>query len=734
MNFQQVKSEALATVDAALAILNKFPDLNKLGDGLSLGISGNPFPFLLELFKTTKGYHWLVKIISYLLVYELPIIEIAVKGVILSNLRNLLTCSINPFITNELLRTGVAFNLDQVDLTDLLRHCPLDSIGVSDVDGAQTWSPNRKRNMGQYYYFGCEGMEVADDTKYSKDMNAVLWYMKNRATQREVWGRPDPSYNRLYEESAESDKHKKEDGIVTLEFHERTTTMRDAEGGAITIQSPMNNCLQVFIGNTQNKQSGLESANGENLKNDTQRLNDMVKKFKKILEGASNRIERDSASMKDLKKLIKTNETSKSNYESLETALDMWETYLTVNRKSTYYPSTVEDYNTIEKWIDDLQQFGSKLLSADDSYDVRPEIVDDVPYEMDASGTEKIFHDATWISAHLNAAQNKNRNALKNYYYGNNNIFPELKQNYYYHRTIIEFDFDYVSSVKLFDARVLTAQLIEQLLGSFSFGIQLTAKEYFIKNQVKEMVSRIVESDDIVVDDCFFAFSNDEYSRMLDKAEKQYAGYSVATDTTNPQKFDASSILALLDTKNADATQAGSMEVAIEGALTEMSGIRNIIGEPVTGTAVGFDTNIKAANILEQLLDNLAFIIVSAVLSPKVYLLILFNLKVLGQNTTFSLEGFINQYVQLIVSLLRMVRDKLIEFLVRKLQDILVEIAKQIAVKISVEQAKYYADLIKRCIKCFRFSSKYVDWNMDNVMHADIENSDVENETDRTCD
>lgn len=742
MNFQQVKSEALSTVDAALAILNKFPDLNNVNQGMSLGISTNPFPFLLELFKTTAGYKWLIEIVSYFLVFELPFLEIGIKGIILSNLRNLLTCSINPFITNDLLRNGVAFNLEQLDLTDLLHHSPLDSVTYSD-NGLEDWKPTRK-NMGRYYYFGCEGMEIADDVKYSIDMNALLWYMKVRSTQREVWGRPDPTYNRLYEEGQEREKHKKEDGIVTMEFHERTSTMRAADGGSTTIQSPMNNCLQVFIGNTQNIQEKDSASKGLILQGEAKKLDDLIKKLRSIISAATTRIEKDAETMKNLKKECKTNETYKEMYESLEEAILMWQDHFTIDKHSDYYPKSYEvpDIDELSGYIDKLQSAGTDLLAADNAFNVTSDFIDNIQGKIsnieDVENSEEdediIYYNATWIYANLQFLRNKNINQLKSYYYGNNIEFPELWQNYYYKRTIIEFDFDYVMSVQLFDARVLAAQLIDQLVGSFSFDLQLTAKEYFIKGQIQEMVNRIVQSDDVVVDDCFFAFSNDEYSKLLDRAEKQYAGLSVASNTNSPRSFDATEILASLDSQNIDAQQAGSMQTAIEGALTQITGFANTMGESVSGTSMGFQSNIKnGKDLLNQLLDNLAFVIVSAVLSPKVYMLILFNLKVLGQNTSFNLEGFINQYTQLIVNLIRQVRDEIISFLVKKLQEILVEIAKQVAVKISVEQAKYYADLIKRCIACFKSLNSTTDWTMDNVMHADIENSEIEGESERTC-
>ena len=63
-NIKQIKSETLATIDAAMSILNRFPDLNESNTELSFNTSTNPFTFLMDLFKTTTGYNKLISIIT----------------------------------------------------------------------------------------------------------------------------------------------------------------------------------------------------------------------------------------------------------------------------------------------------------------------------------------------------------------------------------------------------------------------------------------------------------------------------------------------------------------------------------------------------------------------------------------------------------------------------------------------------------------------------------------------
>ena len=230
-NIKQVKDDALAVINGALTIIDKFPKLNSTNTLLSLDTSTNPFTFLMDAFKNTAGYDTLIRILSNFIVYELDAVELAVKGILMSNVKNLISCSINPYIPDDLLREGIVFDLRQLDITDLLQTCPTDP------------------KIGQYFYFGCEEMTKPDDTRFSEDFNAVLWYMKSRATKREVW-----KNERVNEENGErpplGTKDKKKDGIITLEYNERAMGIKDALGNGMSIQTPFNNSIHVFIGNT----------------------------------------------------------------------------------------------------------------------------------------------------------------------------------------------------------------------------------------------------------------------------------------------------------------------------------------------------------------------------------------------------------------------------------------------------------------------------------------------------
>ena len=632
-NIKQVKDDALAVINGALTIIDKFPNLNSTNTLLSMDTSTNPFTFLMDAFKNTAGYDTLIRILSNFIVYELDAVELAVKGILMSNVKNLISCSINPYIPDDLLREGIVFDLRQLDITDLLQTCPTDP------------------KIGQYFYFGCEEMTKPDDTRLSKDFNAVLWYMKNRATKREVW-KNERVNKENGERPAKDEKDEKIDGIITLEYNERAMGIKDALGNGMSIQTPFNNSIHVFIGNT-------DFTNSNNLQKDLDAKANDIKITQEELENLQSELTKKQNEIADLS------------------------TSLLV--QTITYDEYMQQYLALNTEIDNIQKEISKK-------------------------NEKIHS--------LNDEYYEKLNSYKQFLESPDIKYKPIEKNYYYHKTLIEFNYDYITSLKLFDSKVVAAQLLDQLTGLLNIHLNLSYARQLIKNETLKMVRDIVESDDLVVSDCFFTFSNADYDAMLQKAEMNRSGlFSINGEENSAVKIDPSTILDSLNGISQSATQQ-EMQSIIEGSLTEISGTISDTSYEQTDK-VNFGVRM---NFIENLMNHLACVITLSVLSPKVYLLILINLKTLGRETNFNLQDFIAMFKQLIASIIRSVRDQLIQYLVNELMKLLSDLASTVATKMAVEQAAYYARLIKRLIDCFsrKRDNRTLDFNIDRVEHADI--------------
>ena len=667
-NLQKTKSEALAIIDAALAILNKFPEIETANSTLSFNTSSNPFPFLMDCFKSTTGYNTLIKILSKFIMLGLPAVEIAVKGVLLANIKNILSCAIDPFISDEILRNGIVFNLQQIDITDTLRYSPLDEIGKYYYFDNYEPSTVTDNSTGQKKQI--EVPKHVDDLKVSKDFNCLIWYMKHIASFREVWGQQtddtggrtnDIENNDIYWNKKKK-KCRKGAGIVTLEYNVRPEGLRNAEGYGMSsgdasyagLQTPYGECLHVFLGNVKEKSN--EEGNKQQ---------DAYIEATKALMEANEQISIAEKAIEDNKKQQKKyeQERKKANIKQEDYA------ELISNCREQIKVKEKE----IQKQKDNIKKYKEKKVNA--------------------------IKELRKIQANMT-----------------NNDYRKITQNYYYRRTLVEFNTDYVMSLKLFDPKVVTAQLLDSLMGLLNIDLNLTYKQMLIKNEVKKMVQMIVETDDTVVSDCFFTFTNDDYNAMLEKAELNRAKlFSINGEQNTTTTIDPKEILRSLNELDDSAIQSGDTTV-IEHALTEISGNITTM-DAREGDAINFGARM---NFIENLMNNLAYVITSAVLSPKVYLLILINLEILGKDTNFNLEGFIGQFKQLIASEIRTIRDQLINYLVVNLKPILDNIATEITVKIGLEQAQYYYRLMKKIINCFKRKGTTLDFTIDRVEHADI--------------
>ena len=731
---QDVKDETLAIIDGALAILQKFPDLNQTDISLSHNASLNPLPFLIDLFKRTAGYNVLINIVAKFIAWNIPMIDAGVKGVLLTKLKDIISCSVNPFFTEEILREGIVFNAAEIDIADVLKYSPFDE------------------EVGQYFYFDAGNFEeeyayndtvnqkitlkkrlvpgIPDDLIKSDDLNCLIWYMLNKSNKRHVWkpkkyrkgdefrydyphanatidtfiperkremydiplqeldeafGGGEISLEKYNEEKEKLqekwlkyrykytknfDKLKKEDGIITLEYCHNIKDVKDAYGNKMPLQTPYGNYFHVFIGDAREKEDGhimqqLKDSNELKIKDD-----------------------------KDTKKYIdKINELN-GQILDLETYKEGLFNIDFLSQKDLQ-----REYNKTQIKINELKAKLQRLKNKQEN---------------------------TYL--HKQELQHTFQDIKNNWELYEDTYFPFLNdekvRNYYYGKSLIEFNIDYITSLELFDAKSLAARLLDCLTASLVIDLHLSYKQQLIKNEVKKMVQMVTETDDLVISDCFFTFTNKDYDEMSRKAELRKAGLlTINGDETSAVKIDAKNIFAKLNEINKDTNQE-TIQTIISGAITDISKELSSV-EYSHEDDVNFGVEI---NFIENILQSLAEVITMTVLSPKVYLLLLINLKIIGRETNFNLEGFLAQYKQLIADIIRSIRDIILEYITKELMKIVGELVKEVTIKFSVEQALYWQRLYKRLIDCFKYKRQKfnIDFSIDDVDYADILPSDTE--------
>ena len=227
--------ESLDVVNATLMLINKLE--NELQDSsFSINMTINPFYYIVNILSKFASYDEIVNFLSSIIVYALPLIEASVKLKMLESLKDLFSCSVNPFITRQMILEGVVFDLRSVDLLNTLLFCPLDT--------------NTQKSLGKMFYSDTEDIQFPDELVGCPDFNAFLWYVKNRAIGRSVWY-GSANQKGEHEVLTQDSKPRLKDGIVTLEYTPRSSGLKNCVGQPMSIQIPYNDCLHVFLGNTK---------------------------------------------------------------------------------------------------------------------------------------------------------------------------------------------------------------------------------------------------------------------------------------------------------------------------------------------------------------------------------------------------------------------------------------------------------------------------------------------------
>lgn len=545
-NLQKMITDAKASIAAAQTVLNRYPQLQA---GFAIDWNGNirasanlnAVGFLTELLQSVGGSEVIIRLTSKFISTFLPVLEFSVKSILKANISNMLTCSINPFIKDELIRDGIWFSISQIDAMGYLNVNPLN------------------KQIGQYFYFGCtpkEGISITSDLYKSPDMNAFIWYVKNKAVAdnaRVVWD----NKNAISED--QPDKLKP---VVTMEYFEASASMTDIEGNTgIPGVIPTNDMLHVFLGDAKNNRS--------------------------------------------------------------------------------------------------------------------------------------------------------------------------IMGNRYYKKTLIQFNWNYIDSLKLFDPTVVAAQLLDRLTGALNIHLAFSREQMMLQYTISEMVSKIIENDDVTIDDCFFTFSNDQYNSMLNKSELQHAGlFTIGGETNSTEQIDPASIFASINGISSAATKK-EQETIIEGALYEVSA--NLM-QHIDEESYNVNFNVQM-NFITNILKSLAYVAISALMSPKVYILLAINLRLMGYPQSSGIMVDMFNWRTIFFDIISMVKDLLIKFYVEFLMKELQPLILGIQARYAIETSLFYAGLIKSLIDNCKWSrSNNVGiFNMDNVTYADILEQETASPSVSTC-
>lgn len=303
-------------------------------------------------------------------------------------------------------------------------------------------------------------------------------------------------------------------------------------------------------------------------------------------------------------------------------------------------------------------------------------------------------------------------------YYKTRKLFNIGNKNIMSNKTIIEFNNDYIDSLKLFDSKVLMSQIIDKLTGCLGVNVGYTVNEIINKGKIDTIIKKIIESDDTNIEDCYFSFSNDEYDALLQEATLKHAEqYKFSGDDNTTIKFDANELLNYLSGLTSDATLEEQVTV-IKNAFTEISVTLAEDDSVIINDRFNF-----GINIIYQMIQQIVSSIITTILSPKVMILLAINYHIMGKEFPKSIDEVLEGFRNVIISIIKEIKNIILNELYIFLMDQLTPLIELYVSKLAQENIKFYKELLNNLIEnCITNNSSDLSAQsiIDNVNYADI--------------
>ena len=700
---QDAQSEAMALIDMGKAMVDKVLSILPFllsSPSFSANFSTNPFGLLMQLLKHLGvTYKDLENWLTHMLILVIPELEIATKAILLTNLKKMVSCSIDPRIPEKYRKKYKQSNNPE---TSQERGIDID---IESIDYLDKLSMSPLSDSGKYSYFGLDG--VKDSYKFARadDFDAFLWFVIHKGKF------PNSAIAAVGKEGQ-------------LGFHTSGSTNGASllETLEVSVEPNQKNTSTILLGNTFMYKNGRTismcidnkyGTNGQVLKSTIvpttdnwnsvnwygRRAYDLGKNLG-LHMGVNNVTNntRYNGKPRDYSK-----EFGICNLQYIDQASTDSPIIGTVNNKLKF---TILPKPYVH--IPDTSKNDNKILSF-------KKVLFNGKGELDSSGKYSLSESDARDILDFSGSKLKLKNGVTK-----EQILPKLYE-CYPGLTVYEFNYDFVMSMRLFDARVIASTLLDTLQQTqigISLGISHQHQEP--SDMIAEIVKNIINSDDSDVEDCFYKFSNEKYEKLLsnaankrlNKTDKFYSAKEILSSPTNGDLVKEEEILrrALTDAK-----------VTITDEVEEK------------------DKYGIAQNYMFDLIENLVEAIVKAVLSPKVLLLFTVNQKIMGGKwEEFTFLDMMKAMIKIISSLVKEIRDMILQELFKLVMEQLSPIIALLTNALVLEQLDNYSEAIRDIIRnCpfiwFKFKNQLQDTNLDNVDYADIDiPAEVEKDTPNT--
>lgn len=731
-------------------------------------VSKSSTDFLSNLCKCLSvGKNELSDWIATTLVGALPVVEYSVKAVLLTNIKKMISCSLDPMIPSYMRESGVSISECEVDPRGILRYSPLAAIGDN-------------------FYFGTNVKTEQASLVRAEDMNAFMWYVKHKTKlpyptaltkTKAAWKKELQEYFNDIENFGNERQY-----TLATENNEILPGSTFRLNGASRM---LYMCAKHIYDNSGNATASynivpisenLHSLNWykhpiknslycyRNKQTERNWLNDNKERpifnLQYSAKGLNGRgALRNSFVFKILPKPYTITGAFISQLENnavdIVSNAEKWVTS-GITKLIDATPLTGDSTNLAGFQIVGVKSFLPKkaLFDANGNNDneVRCYSVDENFFNITTNLYKKddnnIISNSICLKTspgtaicylNFDCSTNKFWLSTKPDEVGKNSqpspfICSQVLTECYAGDTLFEFNYDYIMSLKLFDEKVIAKNIVNGLLNidwyvkeknnkSNSSNAISNTNQAIIDNQVNTMVQKLIDSEDGEFNDCFYSFSNEDYEKLESETNQRALNgsmFGIGDDTENV----ISEAYNILDAYDADATYNDKTSVistaisqAFDTALTtgttslSTSSSSELSDSINSQSYTSSDDTEGISEFLTRAIKLMSTQIVYSVLTPKVLMLIQVNKTLMNndptkvkKNADITIEDVLQSLEPVIVPIIK----QILEMIQKELLKVILERIRLIFTKylaaVGLEAGKKWIELLKNLLNCLKVS------------------------------
>lgn len=300
-----------------------------------------------------------------------------------------------------------------------------------------------------------------------------------------------------------------------------------------------------------------------------------------------------------------------------------------------------------------------------------------------------------------------------------------------FNSSIYKFNRDYLNSIQILRPKLMLVGLCNYLLGfsmseALSTRVSLTKK--MIQAKLSTAIKKIIEADDMEIEDCYTTFSNEEFDEMLkDMLLSKYDSTYYGGETNKIKKHEITDYINNINSISDNIERSENIEV-----ITRL--ITQITSDPGNEASIEYGLQVSTdGNILNKLIWAITMPIIESLFTPQVMLLLMTNYVMTG---VVKLDNFSNNDMGLILNLLLNKILGLTKSVVKWIKDVICELLLKLyyykvephleryTLVLASERVDAWLKLLNLALSCsmaFKYKKRNkLKTTIDDVNYADI--------------